>query len=213
MHTHTHTCSLSLVTELLLFDNLLERIPSTLFDMKSLEMLNLDKNHIIELPSTVSMIMVDSPPLISLTSYPLVFCLPQVGKCRTLHVLSMRDNDLTELPEELGQLEELTVLDVVGNRLRYLPYSLTQLKLDALWIDGSQVCVCILFRVLFLSQYTMHGPYLSSLHIPLFLQPQPLIALMPDSDPDDPEKKRLTCIFLPQHSQLSPSLGETTPTH
>lgn len=54
MHTNTHTHSLSLVTELLLFDNLLERIPSTLFDMKSLEMLNLDKNHIIELPSTVS---------------------------------------------------------------------------------------------------------------------------------------------------------------
>ena len=66
----------------------------------------------------------------------------------------MRDNDLTELPEELGQLEELTVLDVVGNRLQYLPYSLMQLKLDALWIDGSQVCVCI-FRVLFLSQCTM----------------------------------------------------------
>lgn len=51
----------------------------------------------------------------------------------------MRENDLTELPEELGQLEELTVLDVVGNRIQYLPYSLTQLKLDALWIDGSQV--------------------------------------------------------------------------
>lgn len=47
--------SLSCVTELLLFDNLLERIPSTLFDMSSLEMLNLDKNHIIELPPTVSM--------------------------------------------------------------------------------------------------------------------------------------------------------------
>ena len=28
----------------------------------------------------------------------------------------MRENELTELPEELGQLEELTVLDVVGNR-------------------------------------------------------------------------------------------------
>lgn len=54
--THTHTHSLSLVTELLLFDNLLERIPSSLFDMKSLEMLNLDKNHIIELPSTVSIV-------------------------------------------------------------------------------------------------------------------------------------------------------------
>ena len=28
----------------------------------------------------------------------------------------MRENELAELPDELGQLEELTVLDVVGNR-------------------------------------------------------------------------------------------------
>lgn len=53
----------------------------------------------------------------------------------------MRDNDLTELPEEIGQLDELTVLDVIGNRLHCLPSSITQLKLDALWVDGSQVCV------------------------------------------------------------------------
>lgn len=44
-----------------------------------------------------------------------MYCM-QVGECRTLHVLSLRENELTELPENLGQLEELTVLDVVGNR-------------------------------------------------------------------------------------------------
>ena len=32
-------------------------------------------------------------------------------------MLSLRENELTELPASLGQLEELTVLDVVGNRL------------------------------------------------------------------------------------------------
>ena len=70
----------------------------------------------------------------------------------------MRENDLTELPEELGQLEELTVLDVVGNRIQYLPYSLTQLKLDALWIDGSQVhYVSTIFRVL--SSSSSHCTY------------------------------------------------------
>ena len=46
-----------------------------------------------------------------------------------------------ELPEEVGQLVELTVLDVVGNRLTYLPLELSNLKLDALWIDGSQVVI------------------------------------------------------------------------
>ena len=33
-----------------------------------------------------------------------------------LHVLSLRENELLELPEEIGQLKELTVLDIVGNR-------------------------------------------------------------------------------------------------
>lgn len=56
----TRANSLSHVTELLLFDNLLERIPPSLFDMSSLEMLNLDKNHIIELPSTVGPLSVAS---------------------------------------------------------------------------------------------------------------------------------------------------------
>lgn len=73
----------------------------------------------------------------------MVFLFLQVGNCRTLHVLSLRDNDLAEIPEEIGQLEELTVLDVVGNRLQYLPTTISQLKLDALWIDGSQVNPCV----------------------------------------------------------------------
>ncbi|CAI8037712.1 Leucine-rich repeat-containing protein 1 [Geodia barretti] len=101
------------VTELLLYDNMLECLPPSLFHMKSLEMLNVDRNHIAEIPGTV-------------------------GGCRTLHVLSLRENELTELPANLGQLEELTVLDVVGNRLNHLPLSVSNLHLDALWIDNSQ---------------------------------------------------------------------------
>jgi Leucine-rich repeat (LRR) protein len=31
-------------------------------------------------------------------------------------VLSLRENELMEIPEELGQLTDLTVLDLVGNR-------------------------------------------------------------------------------------------------
>jgi protein scribble len=101
------------VTELLLYDNMLESLPSSLFHMKSLEMLNVDRNHLSEIPDTV-------------------------GDCRTLHVLSLRENELTHLPANLGKLEELTVLDVVGNRLDHLPLSMSNLHLDALWIDNSQ---------------------------------------------------------------------------
>ena len=42
------------VTELLLYDNMLESLPDSLFHMKSLEMLNVDRNHLAEIPNTVS---------------------------------------------------------------------------------------------------------------------------------------------------------------
>jgi protein scribble len=38
------------------------------------------------------------------------------GKCTRLNVLSLRDNRLLRLPQELGRLEDLHVLDVSGNR-------------------------------------------------------------------------------------------------
>ena len=47
------------VTELLLYDNMLDTIPPSLFEMGSLEMLNLDRNHLMELPSTVCGIVMD----------------------------------------------------------------------------------------------------------------------------------------------------------
>jgi len=33
-----------------------------------------------------------------------------------LHVLSLRDNELTEIPEDISSLSQLTVFDVCGNR-------------------------------------------------------------------------------------------------
>lgn len=43
----------------------------------------------------------------------------QIGKCVRLNVFSMRDNRLLRLPQELGGLKELRVLDVSGNRLTF----------------------------------------------------------------------------------------------
>ena len=41
------------MTELLLYDNMLESLPASLFHMKSLEMLNIDRNHLAEIPDSV----------------------------------------------------------------------------------------------------------------------------------------------------------------
>ena len=69
----------------------MQNVPASLFDMPALQMLDLSRNHIIELPHAV-------------------------GQCGSLRVLCLRDNELTAVPEELGSLKELQVLDLSGNR-------------------------------------------------------------------------------------------------
>ena len=40
----------------------------------------------------------------------------QIGGCGRLGVLSLRDNTIWKLPDDIGLLKELHVLDVSGNR-------------------------------------------------------------------------------------------------
>jgi Leucine-rich repeat (LRR) protein len=57
-----------------------------------------------------------------------------------LGVLNLRNNEIEELPMEVGKLTRLKVLDVVDNNLTYLPYTLTVLKdsLTAIWLSVNQ---------------------------------------------------------------------------
>lgn len=55
-----------------------------------------------------------------------------------MNVLCVRDNRLSRIPSELSQATELHVFDVSGNRLAYLPMSLTTLRLKALWLSENQ---------------------------------------------------------------------------
>ena len=55
-----------------------------------------------------------------------------------LGVLSLRENQLASLPSEIGTCAELHVLDVSGNRLQHLPFTLTNLNLKALWLAENQ---------------------------------------------------------------------------
>ena len=68
-----------------------QNVPASLFDIPALQMLDLSRNHIIELPHAI-------------------------GQCGSLRVLCLRDNELTAVPDELGSLKELQVLDLSGNR-------------------------------------------------------------------------------------------------
>ena len=62
----------------------------------------------------------------------------QLFNLLNLGVLSLRENQLTWLPREIGTCSELHVLDVSGNRLQHLPFTLTNLNLKALWLAENQ---------------------------------------------------------------------------
>ena len=61
------------------------------------------------------------------------------GNLVRLGVFSLRENQLRCLPSEIGTCAELHVLDVSGNRLPHLPFTLTNLNLKALWLAENQV--------------------------------------------------------------------------
>jgi Leucine-rich repeat (LRR) protein len=51
----------------------------------------------------------------------------------------MRDNQVEELPLEIGKLVHLRVLDVCNNKLPFLPFTINVLyELQALWISENQ---------------------------------------------------------------------------
>ncbi len=63
-----------------------------------------------------------------------------LGQLRKLQSIDVSSNQLTALPESLGELAELQSLDVSGNRLTALPKSLGQLtQLQSLDVSGNQL--------------------------------------------------------------------------
>ena len=78
--------------ELILTDNKLRQLPTSIGNLKRMYHFNVDKNLLEIIPS-------------------------DLGKLTALSVLSMRDNKLVRLPNEIGNLKEMTVLDVAENRL------------------------------------------------------------------------------------------------
>eukprot|EP00249_Psilotum_nudum_P013002 c24096_g2_i2 orf=674-1474(-) len=84
---------------LMLSENQLQRLPSTLGRLQSLKVLTLDENRLTTLPD-------------------------ELGLLVRLERLSISRNSVSSLPSIIGSLRNLTLLNVSHNRLRYLPESL-----------------------------------------------------------------------------------------
>uniref|UniRef100_A0A3B3T4T8 Leucine rich repeat containing 1 n=1 Tax=Paramormyrops kingsleyae TaxID=1676925 RepID=A0A3B3T4T8_9TELE len=150
--------SLVSLTDLLLSQNLIDVLPESIGRLKWLSILKVDQNRLLQLPESIGnceslteLVLTENeltvtPPSGSLdpTSRPPsgspVICPtpPQIGGCCSLNVLCLRENRLSRIPAEISQAVELHVFDVSGNRLVFLPMSLTSLKLKALWLSENQ---------------------------------------------------------------------------
>ena len=129
--------------ELVLTENLIGELPPTIGNLLKLSNLNVDRNRLEFLPPQIGnlgqlgmfarRIDILRPDFRSLTA----LLMKHLNSCY-LGVLSLRENQMTWLPREIGTCSELHVLDVSGNRLQHLPFTLTNLNLKALWLAENQ---------------------------------------------------------------------------
>ena len=95
----------------------LSKIPDAVTELSEIEKLVLDRNMLIQLPTSIS-------------------------KLKNLTALTMDgpSNNLSELPAEIGDLRELRMLSVSNNQLVGLPISIQRLtKLEELHLDGNKL--------------------------------------------------------------------------
>lgn len=116
----------------------LSALPECISTLKHLERLDLQGNHLQELPSGIC-------ELVSLSDLVLadnaLERLPEsIGSLGSLKVLRLERNKLTSLPASIGKLSSLRWLEAQGNRLQALPDSICQLgALQMLKVEDNQL--------------------------------------------------------------------------
>ncbi|KAJ0925079.1 putative TIR domain, P-loop containing nucleoside triphosphate hydrolase [Helianthus annuus] len=106
----------------------------------NLQQLDFGGNDIENLPSSIGnlhkLVMLSFNRCYKLKSLPGSIC-----SLHYLSVLSLVDCGIEELPEDIGQLECLEVLDLTRSKIKHLPDSICKLKhLRVLILDGCKVC-------------------------------------------------------------------------
>ncbi|MBE8985692.1 COR domain-containing protein [Nostoc sp. LEGE 12450] len=104
----------------------LTEIPTEVFELEWLEVLNLSHNQLTTLPEAIARLQ-------KLTSLSLsgnqLTALPEViARLQQLTFLDLSFNQLRTLPEALTHLQQLTSLDLWGNKLTTLPEALARLQ-------------------------------------------------------------------------------------
>lgn len=115
------------LVELDLSGNKISEIPEEIGDLGLLEVLDLRGNLISSLPESICRL--EKLRILGLDGNKLSeFELKNIDKLRNLHTLSIRNNNLTKLPEEIDRLENLYYLYSMHNKLTRLPEKIGGLK-------------------------------------------------------------------------------------
>lgn len=75
----------------------------------------------------------------NMTYFIINFVFLEICSCKSLRELSLRSNNLSNIPDGIGSLQNLVVLMLTQNKLKNLPLSVLKLKnLNALWLSENQ---------------------------------------------------------------------------
>lgn len=120
--------------------NKLTRIPGSIGELSSLRELNLAFNKIIYIPSEVGLLDrleeldVNNNCVLGLTASTF-----RDGSCPRLQKVDFSNNQLTELPESIGNVRSLISLNVANNKLKCLPATCRHLGLIESFVYGSNM--------------------------------------------------------------------------
>jgi hypothetical protein len=114
------------VVKLSLYQQGLTSLPETIGNLRSLQYLYLERNHLSFLPGTIW----NLTELIALSLYGnKLRSLPgTIGNLQSLQRLYLSSNQLLSLPDTIGDLKSLTYLILVSNMLSTLPDTISNLK-------------------------------------------------------------------------------------
>ncbi|MEH2205256.1 MAG: COR domain-containing protein [Nostoc sp.] len=113
-------------------------IPTEVFELEWLEVLNLSHNQLTTLPETITRLS----QLTSLNlSHNQLTTLPEtITRLQQLTSLDLSYNRLRTLPKAISRLQQLTSLNLSGNQLRTMPEAITRLqKLTSLNLTGNEL--------------------------------------------------------------------------
>ncbi len=120
------TCALNRVSQLGIYKCNIKTLPKSIGDLKSLEVLKLTGNAIINLPESIGNLK--SLRYLSIKHNNLSSLPVSIGDLKSLKSLSIVGNGhLTTIPESIGNLKSLTYLELYNNNLKNLPDSIINL--------------------------------------------------------------------------------------